>query len=114
MSTVLYIGTVKGRPTSKIYYYEGRGKVPQSIIDDITNLHKGNESITYPTQKPVDLYKRFILASSRKGDVVLDPFCGSGTTIYAAASLDRDFIAIDTNFKAIEITQQRITEANLW
>jgi len=49
----------------------------------------------HPTQKPVDLLKRLIMASSQEGDVVLDPFCGSGTTGVAAIELGRRFIGID-------------------
>ena len=62
----------------------------------------------YPTQKPLKLYSRIIKASSNQGDVVLDPFCGSGTTLEAAKLLGRRWIGIDMNPEAIEITSKRL------
>ena len=56
---------------------------------------RANERLGYPTQKPVALLERIIQASSNPGDVVLDPFCGCGTTIDAAEKLGRDWIGID-------------------
>lgn len=67
----------------------------------------------HPTQKPVELLKRIIVAASDKGDVVLDPFCGSGTTGVAALSLSRKFIGIDSNalyLKAIAV--KRLNEVS--
>ena len=66
------------------------------------------ERIGYPTQKPVALLERIIRASSNAGDLVLDPFCGGGTTIVAADNLDRQWIGIDRSHYAIDITQQRL------
>ena len=68
------------------------------------------ERLGYPTQKPVALYERMIEASSNRGDVVLDMFCGSGTTLDAAEGLDRHWIGIDENPKAIETTMHRLTD----
>ena len=61
-----------------------------------------------PNQKPVALYERMIQASSNQGDVVLDPFAGSGTTLDAAESLGRKWIGIDVGDEAIEIIQERM------
>ena len=64
----------------------------------------------YPTQKPVALYERIVRASSDNGDVVLDPFCGSGTTLVAAKRLGRRWIGIDANADAIAIAEKRLAK----
>lgn len=67
------------------------------------------ERTGYPTQKPEKLLERVVLASSNPGDVVLDPFCGSGTTLAVAQRLGRVPIGIDQNPHAVEIARRRIT-----
>ena len=62
---------------------------------------QAKERLGYPTQKPLALLERIIKTSSHKGDIVLDPFCGCGTTIEAAENLDRQWIGIDIAFHAI-------------
>ena len=62
----------------------------------------------HPTQKPENLLERIILASSNKGDVVLDPFLGSGTTAFIAQKLGRRWIGIETDDKYIKIAEKRI------
>jgi DNA modification methylase len=66
------------------------------------------EWIGYPTQKPEALLDRIIKTSSNPGDIILDPFCGSGTTLAVAKKLNRHFIGIDLNQTAIRITANRI------
>ncbi len=73
-------------------------------IDKVNNSSK--ERLGYPTQKPLALLDRIIKASSNEGDVVLDPFCGCGTTIEAAMKLKRKFIGIDISFYALEVIQK--------
>ena len=68
-------------------------------IKPLINLHK--ERLGYPTQKPRSLYERILQASSNKGDFVLDPFCGCGTTLMAAEALERQWIGIDLTYLAI-------------
>ena len=75
-------------------------------IDFLSNNSK--ERVGYPTQKPLKLLERIIKASSNKDDVVMDPFMGSGTTLVAAASLERKFIGIDINKNAIKIAKERL------
>ena len=65
------------------------------------------ERTGYPTQKPEALLERIIKASSNPGDIVLDPFCGSGTTCAVAKQLGRRYIGIDVSDKAIEIAETR-------
>ena len=65
----------------------------------------------YPTQKPQTLLERIIEASSNKGDIVLDPFCGCGTTIHAAQKLGRQWIGIDVTYLAINLIKRRLKDA---
>lgn len=81
-------------------------------FNSITSRNK--ERLGYPTQKPKKLLERIILASSNKGDVVFDPFSGSGTTLEVAKTLGRDFIGIDINGDAIILQKNRLEkELNL-
>src|SRR6202023_3575115 len=63
------------------------------------------------TQKPLDLLKRIIRASSKEGDTILDPFCGCGTAIEAAHSLKRKWIGIDVTYLAIHVIEGRMVKA---
>ena len=67
----------------------------------------------YPTQKPLALYERIIRASSNPGDIVLDPFCGSGTTAVAAERLGRQWLAMDRWEGAVETLRGRLAGAGL-
>lgn len=69
---------------------------------------KAKERTGYPTQKPIELLERIIRISTDEGDCVLDPFCGSGTTLVSAKLLNRDYIGIDINTDAIEITKKEL------
>ena len=62
----------------------------------------------HPTQKPIYLLERIILASTKKGDVVLDPFCGSSTTGVACKINQRNYIGIDNNRDFIELSKERL------
>lgn len=83
--------------------------VPLSDVWDIPFLNpKAKERIGYPTQKPLLLLDRIIKISSNKDDIILDPFCGSGTTLVSAKLLDRKYIGFDINKDAIDITNKRL------
>ncbi|HET8670330.1 MAG TPA: site-specific DNA-methyltransferase [Candidatus Saccharimonadales bacterium] len=86
-----------------------RGKVPEDwwYFPVIARLH--NERTGFPTQKPIALLERIILASSNPGDHVADFFCGSGTTPFVAAQHERRFIACDETFRALHTTRSRLT-----
>ena len=71
-------------------------------------IRQAEERLGYPTQKPVALLERIIQASSNPGDVVLDPFCGCGTTIDAAQKLGREWIGIDITQLAITLIKKRL------
>jgi site-specific DNA-methyltransferase (adenine-specific) len=69
------------------------------------------ERLGYPTQKPLALLERIIKASSKPGDVVLDPFCGCGTAVYAAQKLGRRWIGIDITHLAVNLIERRMRDA---
>jgi site-specific DNA-methyltransferase (adenine-specific) len=98
-----------GRIQLKRYLDEQPGQRCTSLWDDISPIHAlSAERLGYPTQKPVALLERIIQASSNLGDVVLDPFCGCGTTIDAAEKLGRDWIGIDITQLAITLIKKRL------
>lgn len=72
----------------------------------------GKERTGYPTQKPEALLERVLRASSREGDLVLDPFCGCGTTLAVAERLGRGWVGIDVTPAAIELTRERLRGAS--
>lgn len=83
--------------------------VPISDVWEIPFLNpKAKERTGYPTQKPIELLERIIEISTDKGDTVLDPFCGSGTTLVGAKLMGRKIIGIDINPEAIALTKRRL------
>ncbi len=85
--------------------------VPLSDVWEIPYLNpKAKERCGYPTQKPVKLLQRIIELVTDQNDIVVDPFCGSGTTCVAAKSLDRKFIGIDKNPDAVDLAKKRLEE----
>jgi len=85
--------------------------VPLSDTWEIPYLNpKAKERVGYPTQKPVLLLKQIIGIASNEGDLILDPFCGSGTTCVAAKKMNRDFIGIDKSKDAVELSRRRLKE----
>lgn len=85
--------------------------VPLSDVWEIPYLNpKAKERTGYPTQKPILLLERIIEITTSRGDVVLDPFCGSGTTLVAAKLLERNYIGIDVSKEAIELAGKRLDQ----
>lgn len=83
--------------------------VPLSDVWEIPFLNpKAKERVGYPTQKPILLLERILKISTNPGDIVLDPFCGSGTTLITAKLLGREYIGIDISNEAIQLTKQRL------
>ena len=101
-----------GYPRQKLYLSDSKGVPVQSLWIDINSLSGAHaERLGYPTQKPIALLERIIKASSNEGDLVLDPFCGCGTTIHAAEKLNRKWIGIDITHLAIGLIRRRLIEA---
>jgi DNA modification methylase len=96
-------------PQYKRYLDEGKGTPIGTVWDDIGPVLK-KASVGYPTQKPLPLLERIIKTSSNKGDIVLDAFCGCGTTLEAAELLDRSWIGIDVSPTACRVMAQRIED----
>ena len=88
------------------------GKTRGKRINDVFVVNMisptSKERTGYPTQKPLKLLERIIRASSNEGDVVLDPFCGSGTTLVAAEGLGRKYVGIDINEVSLKISEKRL------
>lgn len=96
----------------KMYADESAGERLQNIWDDIPPISaNAQERLGYPTQKPVALLERIVAASSNPGDVVLDPFCGCGTTVHAAEKQGRNWIGIDVTHLAIGLIEKRLRDA---
>lgn len=85
---------------------------PKQDYTDVwtTNITQSSEEQFHPTQKPISIVQRMIEASTKEGDVVLDPFMGSGTTGVAALRLNRNFIGIELDEKYFKIAEKRIGE----
>lgn len=113
------IGANDGQPLSDIWAYqpytEGTLFLSDEGIDDDVRWMGTNdgERVGYQTQKPVGLLKRIINASTKAGDVVLDPFCGCGTTIEAAQELGRQWVGIDVTVLAIDVVERRLNRIGL-
>jgi site-specific DNA-methyltransferase (adenine-specific) len=100
------------RLRKKIYLDESPGVPLTDVWDDLPPIHaSAQERLGYPTQKPLALLERIISISSNEGDVVLDPFCGCGTTVHAAQKLNRQWIGIDVTHLAISLIQKRLRDA---
>ncbi len=97
-------------PQYKKYLEDSKGRTVTNVWTDIQQA-AGNESLGYPTQKPLALLERIIEASSNKGDVVLDPFCGCGTAVHAAQKLKRKWIGVDITHLAISLIEKRLKDA---
>ncbi|MCC6974553.1 MAG: restriction endonuclease, partial [Anaerolineae bacterium] len=99
------------RPRRKRYADELQGVPAGNVWDDIAPIQSQSaERLGYPTQKPLALLERIISASSKPGDVVLDPFCGCGTTIAAAQGLGRQWIGIDITYLSIALIISRMKD----
>jgi Adenine specific DNA methylase Mod len=98
-----------GNPRRKIYLDESNGIPVQDIWLDFKDAHNQNIEITgYPTEKNLEMMEQIISASSNLGDLVMDCFAGSGTTLAAAGNLGRRWIGIDRSDEAINTTVNRL------
>ena len=95
------------KPHYKRYLDVGKGNQIQDVISDIGPIgSRAAERLGYPTQKPISLLERIVKASSNPGDLVLDPFCGCGTTIEAAERLGRRWAGIDISLHAVNVIRK--------
>ncbi len=98
------------RSAGKIYkYYDDEGVIPSDVWTEFSHLQqKDPERLGYPTQKPEALLERIIKVSSNEGDMVLDAYCGCGTTIAVAERLKRQWIGIDITYQSIALILRRL------
>lgn len=95
----------------KVYLDEMPGKPVTTNWDDVERVgNTSSERLGYPTQKPLALLERIILASSNEGDIMLDPFCGCGTAVHAAQKHNRQWIGIDVTHLAISLIEKRLRD----
>jgi len=95
-----------GSPASQICELNEKGKFPEDWVQ--IPFIRGKEYLGYPTQKPESLLERIIKASSNEGDLILDAYCGCGTTINVAEKLKRQWIGIDITYKSISLILKRL------
>ncbi|MCX7021033.1 MAG: DNA methyltransferase [bacterium] len=92
-------------------YYLEKGQLPNDWWSDIQALNPAaKERLGYPTQKPERLLERIIRSATRKNDLVLDAYCGCGTTVAVAQNLNRRWIGIDITYLAVELIKQRLID----
>ena len=109
---IWYPDSKEKRPKVKRYLEDMKGSRTGSLWTDIPNVHPwSKERLGWQTQKPVPLLERIINASSRPGDVVLDPFCGCGTAVVASQKLDRRWIGIDITYLSIAVMKARLKDS---
>jgi DNA modification methylase len=85
-----------------------KGKYATNILRVPSLKGSSKEKVGHPSQKPIKLIEMLVLASTREGDKVLDPFSGSGTTAFVCQNLNREFIGIEIEQKYIEMTENRL------
>ena len=101
----------RGGKTYDSYRAHPGGKHPDDVWDLQPVMPSAKERLGYPTQKPEALLERVIKASSGEGDLVLDPFCGCGTTVVVAQRLGRRWIGIDITWLAISLVKSRLLDS---
>lgn len=108
----IYFPPNGGVPREKRFLDQMKGNPVSDVWIDIPPVNsQAEERIGYSTQKPLALLKRIIEASSKEGEIVLDPFCGCGTAIEAAETLKRQWIGIDITYLAIHVIEGRLAKA---
>ncbi len=102
-----------GNPRRKIYFDQSQGVPVQDIWLDCRDAHNQMVEVTgYPTEKPLDLLRRVVSASSDTGDLVLDCFAGSGTTLVAAEELGRRWIGVDSGLESMATITRRLANGS--
>lgn len=98
-----------GNPRRKVYLTKDKGIPLTDYWADFRDAHHQSIPITgYPTEKNLNMLSTVVRASSDPGDLVLDPFCGSGTTLHAANDLGRKWIGVDASIVAVKATVNRL------
>jgi DNA modification methylase len=108
----LILFTKNKTPRFKRYLDINKGNVLQELWTDINAISsQAKERLGYPTQKPEALLERIINASSKENDIILDAFCGCGTTVAVAQRLNRKWIGIDITYQSISLILRRLEDS---
>jgi site-specific DNA-methyltransferase (adenine-specific) len=108
-----YIGNIRGGKDFGIQQLNPLGKQPDDWWQIQPIAPSAKERIGYPTQKPEKLLERIIKASSNEDNLVLDPFCGCGTTVAVAQRLNRKWLGIDITYLAIDVIEKRLRKSDI-
>jgi len=108
-----YIGNVRGERDYGQQELHPEGKHPDDVWLIQPIAPSARERLGYPTQKPERLLDRIIRASSQEGDLILDCFCGCGTTMAVAQMLNRRWIGVDISYTAIELVKERLNRLGI-
>ncbi|HEU5374387.1 MAG TPA: site-specific DNA-methyltransferase [Ktedonobacteraceae bacterium] len=105
-----------GKGTNKVHLWQPHpnGAKPKDVIEVPTTCNGMNETTSHPTQKPEELIRKFVLASSQENDVIIDPFLGSGTTAVVAEQLKRRWKGCDSNIEYCGWAANRIELVRDW
>jgi site-specific DNA-methyltransferase (adenine-specific) len=103
-----------GKKKSHIWEPNPLGAKPKDVLEIPTTCNGMHEKTPHPTQKPEELLRKIILASSNVGDIVLDPFCGSGTTVVCSEQLQRKWMACDLSEEYLGWAANRIELVEDW
>lgn len=113
-ATLIYWPRARGGANDafpRVKQYPGKGNPIQDVVTDVSAINsQAQERLGYPTQKPIALLKRIIEASSSRDEVIFDPFCGCGTTVYAAEELQRKWIGCDIAILSIRLVRNILAE----
>lgn len=101
----------KGKNNGKMWNPNLKGAKPRDVIEIPTTCNGMQEKTKHPTQKPEELIRKFILASSQCQDIVIDPFLGSGTTAVTAEQLGRKWLGCEINSEYLDLAVHRIKNA---
>lgn len=100
----------RGDKVYDTYEANPQGKFPDDVWEMQPIMPSSKERVGYPTQKPEKLLERIVQVSSNKNDIVLDPFCGCGTTLAVAQKLGRKWIGIDVSNNACKLVKDRLNK----
>jgi len=103
-----------GKDKSRLWHPHPKGAKPRDVIEIPTTCNGMHEKTPHPTQKPEELLRKIVLASSNPGDLVVDPFVGSGTTAVVAQQLQRRWLGCDISAEYCAWAMQRIEQVEDW
>ena len=104
----------RGRNKDRLWQPNPKGAKPRDVIEIPTTCNGMHEKTPHPTQKPEELLRKIVLASSNVGDVVIDPFAGSGTTLVVAEQLKRQWRGCDVSLEYCRWAAERIELVEDW